>query len=131
MTEQGENSELVRRVYAALKPGGWFVVEVPQRETAVSQLKPSDQFGDGERVTAVSRHYDPATRLVTENFRITAPETEHAYRLGYRLYDRAELLALLIDVGFSIRAAYGNYQGALLADEHPIMLVVGQKEEVG
>ncbi|HFQ94718.1 MAG TPA: class I SAM-dependent methyltransferase, partial [Anaerolineae bacterium] len=52
MGPDGDNSALVSRVYDALKPGGLFVVEVPQRDTAVTQLRPSDKFGDGERYTA-------------------------------------------------------------------------------
>ncbi len=131
VSEQGENSGLARRVYDALKPGGQFMVEAPQRGTAVAQLRAADKFGDDERYTAVSRHYDPQTRLVTENFHVVAPGTEQSYRLCYRLYDRSELFALLAKAGFIIQAAYSSYEGTALADEHPTMLVIGQKEQTG
>ncbi len=127
ITEQGENSDLVNRVFAALKPGGHFVIEVPQRETAVSQLKPTDKFGNGERYTAVTRQYNPDDHSITEIFRLVSPEETRAYRLHYRLYNRAELTCLLTAAGFIVSAAHGDYAGTPLADEHPIMLMVGQK----
>ena len=127
ITPQGENNGLVQRAYASLRPEGRFVVEVPQRDATVDQLKPSDRFGDGERYTAVSRQYDPQKQTVTEIFRLVSPEEIQTYTLRYRLYDRAALFALLRQAGFVIRAAYGDYEGAPLTDEHPFMLVIGQR----
>ena len=127
VTPQGENSGLVQRTYASLKLKGQFVVEVPQRGATVDQLKPSDRFGEGERYTVVSRQYDPQKQTVTEIFRLVSPEESQIYTLCYRLYDRAALLALLGQAGFVIQATYGNYEGAPLTDEHPFMLVIGQR----
>jgi len=128
ITEQGENSGLVQRVQAALKPGGQFVVEVPQRDTAVHQLKANDKLGTGERYTAVSRRYNPADQTITENFRLVSPKKTRTYNLHYRLYSRDELVALLSEAGFTIQAAYGDYKGAPLTDEQAIMLLIGRKE---
>lgn len=123
----GENSALVQRVYAALKPGGQFMVEVPQRQTAVRQMKPSDKFGEGDRYTAVSRRYDPDDRTATEIFTLVAPENTRTYLLRYRLFDRDELTALLAQAGFTVGATYGDYAGAPLADDSAMMLMVGRK----
>lgn len=127
ISPQGENSGLVQRTYASLRPEGQFVVEVPQRDATISQLKPSDQFEDGERYTAISRQYDPQEQTVTEIFRLMSPEEIQTYTLRYRLYDRAALLALLRQAGFLIQAAYGDYEGTPLTDEHSFMLVIGQR----
>ncbi len=124
---QGDNSGLVNRVTDALKPGGWFVVEVPQRETAVRLLKPEEQFGAGERYTAVTRHYDAAVQTVTEQFQLVAPDSTRKYTLRYRLYNQSELAALLQQAGFTVQAIYGSYEGVPLAAEHPIMIMVGRK----
>ena len=99
----GENNGLVGRVYEALKPGGLFVVEVPQRETAVSQLRPSDKFGEGEQFTAVTRQYNPSDQTVTETFRLVAPEETRSYLLRYHLYSFTELESLLKQAGFLAR----------------------------
>jgi len=127
ITTQGENSGLVQRIYASLRQEGQFVVEVPQRDATVDQLKPSDRFGDDERFTAVSRQYDPQLQTVTEIFRLLSPEEIQTYTLRYKLYDRAALIALLGQAGFVILATYGDYEGAPLTDEHPFMLMIGQR----
>ena len=123
----GENSQLVERVYAILQPSGFFVVEVPQRETAVRQLKPSDKFGEGERYTAVVRQYDPASKIVTETFNLVAPEQTQTYWLQYRLFSQGELVTLLDGAGFTAIEMFSDYAGSPLTSDSPTMIVVGQK----
>jgi 2-polyprenyl-3-methyl-5-hydroxy-6-metoxy-1,4-benzoquinol methylase len=128
MGPDGDNSGLVSRVYDALKPGGRFVVEVPQRNTAVAQLRPSDKFGEGERYAAVTRQYNPADQTVTETFRLIAPEETRTYTLRYRLYSRAALETLLTQSGFTIQAAYSDYAETPLTDESATMILIGEKK---
>ena len=123
----GENLGLVERVYAGLRSGGYFVVEVPQRDTAVSQLKPSDKFGTEERYTAVRRQYDPAQQVVTESFDLVSPEKTERYLLQYRLFSREEVVGLLENAGFTVTAMFANYAGDLLMDDSPTMVIIGQK----
>jgi 2-polyprenyl-3-methyl-5-hydroxy-6-metoxy-1,4-benzoquinol methylase len=127
ITTIGENSGLVQRVYDALWPGGCFIVEVPQRGTAVSQLKLAEKYGHGNRYTAVTRRYDDENQTIVEVFEQVTPKGNHRFELCYRLYDRKELLALMTQAGFSIRATYGSYEGKPLVEEDAIMVVVGQK----
>ncbi len=123
----GDNLGLIERVYTSLKDGGYFVVEVPQRETAVAQLKPSDQFGAGERYTAVTRQYDAAKQMVTETFNLVSPEKTQTYLLQYRLLSREELVRLLENAGFLVAAMFANYAGEPLTNDSPTMVVIGQK----
>ncbi len=123
----GENGRLVMQVYGALKSGGLFMVEVPQRKTAVSQLRPSDKFGAGERFTAVTRQYNPANQTVSETFKLVAPEETRIYSLHYRLYALADLQTLLTQAGFTIQATFADYSGAPLTDNQPTMILIGEK----
>lgn len=127
VSEKGDNSRLVERVYQALRPGGSFIVEVPQRAQAVKNLKPTDRFEGPERYTVVTRYFDPKDNSVTEEFEVVSPEETQHYLLRYRLYSRAELTDLLQKAGFSLVAAYGNYDGASLSYESPIMLLLARK----
>jgi SAM-dependent methyltransferase len=127
ISERGENSRLAEQVYAALRPSGQFVVEVPQRETAVRQLKTSEQFGGGERYTTVTRTFDAGDNTVNEIFTLVAPEGERVYRLRYRLFSRDELVDLLTEAGFGVTAVYGNYDGHPLDTDSPIIIAIGQK----
>jgi SAM-dependent methyltransferase len=125
--EWGENRGLVARVYAALEEGGQFVLEVPQRETAVRTLKPSDCFGTGERYADVTRQFEATDQSISEIFRVVSPERTEIYVLRYHLFDRAELSTLLTTAGFAIEAAYGAYDRTPLAEEDPIMVFVARK----
>jgi len=127
ISENGENSALVQRVYDALRPGGTFVVETPQRDWAVRHLKTSERFGAGERYTDVRRRYDPQKQALTEVFELVSPQATRSYLLRYRLYSRAELVDLLQEVGFTIQASFGDYEGTPLGPDSAVMLLFARK----
>lgn len=127
ISESGENSGLVAKVHQALKPGGRFVVEVPQRETTVRNLKTFEKFGQGDRHTAVTRQFNPDDNTITETFNVVSPASTRQYLLCYRLYSLAELNSLLDQVGFSIVTTHADYEGTPLGPESPTMLVTSVK----
>jgi SAM-dependent methyltransferase len=127
ISDKGENSGLVQRVYDALRPGGYFVVETPQREWVVQNLKLAERFGEGERYTDVTRRFEPADNTVTEVFEVVSPESTRSYLLRYRLYSRAELSDLLQGAGFTLLAAYGGNEGNPLDADSAVMLLFGRK----
>lgn len=124
---QGDNRQLLSRVHTALKPGGQILVEVPQRETAVRQLRSAEKFGTGEHYTAITRQFDEQEKTITEIFHLVSPETTRVYRLQYRLFSHPELVDLLKTNGFMIQDSFGEYGRRPLADEDAIMLVLGEK----
>lgn len=127
ISAESDNRGLLTTVFDALKPGGKLVVEVPQRETAVTQLKPSEKFGSGERYTVITKQYDPNTKIVNEEFLVVTPEQSRTYLLRYQLFSFSELSTLLTAAGFKITAAFGDYAGVALAANSSIMLVIGRK----
>ena len=127
ISEHDDNRSMVAQLYANLCPGGQLAVEVPPRERTVRHLKPFDQFGAGERYTTVTRHFDASENSVTENFTIVAPDATNRYLLRYYLFDEAELTKLLEDVGFTVRAMYGDYNRSPLSNESAMMVVIAQK----
>lgn len=130
ISEAGENSGLVRRVYDALRPGGGFVVEVPQRDWVVQHLKSEERFGDDQRYTAVKRWFDGAENTVTEVFDVVSPESGQSYLLRYRLYSQAELMALLRRTGFSALVSFGDYAGNPLGPDSAVMVLVGRTKNL-
>lgn len=127
ISSAGENSGLVAQVYAALRSGGLFIVEVPQREQAVKALQEFDKFGEGERYTTVTRQFNPQRQWVTETFTIVSPEMTKHYLLCYRLYSLTELTTLLEGVGFSVVMTSASYKTSPLSPDSPTMLVVCRK----
>jgi SAM-dependent methyltransferase len=127
ISQQGENRGLVQRVYEALRPGGFFVVETRQRAPTVRHLQTEERFGEGEHYTDVRRRYDATTETVTEIFEVVSPSSTQRYLLRYRLYSRIELADLLEAAGFTVVASYGDYEGHPLDPDSAMMLLIGQK----
>ena len=127
ISRQGENSGLVRRVYDALHSGGGFIVETPQRDWTVQNLKTNERFGDGEHYTNVKRRYDAADRTISESFEVVSPTSTKTYRLRYRLYSHAELVHVLSKAGLSVLASFGDDEGNPLTPDSAMMLLIALK----
>ncbi len=123
----GENSGLIPRIFAALKPGGQFVLEVSQREVAVSKLKEKEIVEGADRTTTITRVFDPSDRTVTETFTITRPAGSQVFLLRYRLFSQADIAVLLAQAGFVIRAAYGDYAHSPLTTANAVMVFFATK----
>ena len=129
ITPAGENSSLISRVFAALKPDGQFVVEVPQRETAVRNLIPAEKIGNGDRPTYISRQFDPADNTLSEFFSRQTPEGVQEFMLRYRLFSLAELSGRLVEAGFAIQAVYANYEPTPLTADSAVMVFFAVKPQ--
>lgn len=127
ISAEGDNSRLVERVYQALRPRGTFVVEVPQRDPTVRNLKPTDRFEGPRRYTLVTRRFEPEDNSVSEIFEVVSPDQRQRYLLRYRLYSLDELAALLQGAGFAVLASYGDYEGTPLRPESATMLLIARK----
>ena len=122
-----DNSSLVFQVASALRPTGYFIVEVPHLKWVKKNLKPVDHFDDGDIATHIFRNFDPIKRVVTEEFKLISEAGENHYLLKYRLYSQADIVELLKNAGFNIIAIYGGYQEIQLEAESPVMLIIAQK----
>ncbi len=127
ISDKGKNDSLVEQVYALLEPDACLVIEVPQREVAVRNLKKQESIGAGEQLIQVQRSYDAQTQIVTEKFRVGKEENQQTYWLQYRLYDRQELESRLKRAGFCVLAVYGDYMRACASDTGATLLAVARK----
>lgn len=83
-----------------LKPGGWLVVEVPDRARAVTMLAAEEQLGP----TTVTRSFDPASGVLSERFETPT----NTFDLAYELFDADHLESLLDDAGFDVADRLDN-----------------------
>ena len=126
--DQKNNHHIIPRVATALRPGGVFFVEVPQRDWVASNLKPADRFGEGDRYTDVARQFDADENTVTEIFTLVSPGETQRYVLRYQLFSLDELSALLEKDSFNILATYGGYNRNPMTIASPVMVVVAQRK---
>lgn len=122
-----DNRDLLATVFNALKEGGRFALELPQKEPALDALKPSDRFGGDASYAEVQRSFDAQTGIVTEKFHIVTPDGSQDYHLRYRLFTRQDVIGLLGAAGLQILSSYDGYNHAELSGDSPAMLFVCAK----
>lgn len=127
ISEEGDNVALIGSVFEALKPGTYFIVEVPRRETTVARLKAEERLGSGERYALVQRRFDGATNTLTEDFEVVTPQERRDYHLCYRLFNQPELTALLTQAGFRVLRVAADPLGANPVDDSPMMWFFARK----
>lgn len=127
VNNSADNRSLIMNIGRYLKPDGQIVIEVPQRDSFVSQLKENDLFEGENSYTKVVRNYDAHTHTVREHFEIGIDDKVSHYLLAYYLFSQVELEDLLDGAGFSHLRWYANYCGEPLQSQSPMMLVFGQR----
>jgi SAM-dependent methyltransferase len=127
VTGQVDNLSLLGNAYRALQPGGWFILEIPQRAWTVSNLKPSERIGEGDRYALVDRRYDSGSYLVSEEFTIVSPDGQRNYLLQYRLFSQAEINLYLEQSDFVDITFYDGYADTPLGAHSPTMVVRARK----
>ena len=85
--------------HRALHPGGWLVIEVPERARAVEALIEHEVLGPAGAATTVTRFFDTTQSVIVERFATPRDET---FQLAYRVFGHDELLALIVESGFEI-----------------------------
>jgi SAM-dependent methyltransferase len=91
------HADALAAVYGALRPGGRFLVELPDRPRAVAALKATEQLGP----TLATRRFDEATSVISEQF---VTETGATFDLFYEVFSADELVALVEGAGFMVES---------------------------
>jgi SAM-dependent methyltransferase len=127
VNDDEDNHKLLNTAAQALRPGGYFIVEIPQREWLESNLQLNERFGEGETYTEVERSYDRKSKLVTEMFTQVSSSGQRAYLLRYRLFDQTEIKKLLGNASLIDITFYGGYERISLTEDYPTMVVSARK----
>lgn len=128
--DREDNQRLLYNAARALRPGGYFILEIPQREWLENNLKQKERFGEGDTYTDVERSYNDELKLVTEVFMEMSPNDQRTYLLRYRLFNREEANTLLGIAGFSDINFFGGYERVPLVEDCPTMVVSARKRRM-
>ena len=124
---QKDNRDLLDSAYQALRPAGYFIIEIPQRDWAVNNLKPEERFGEGKNYTQVVRSCDPGSNIVTEGFTLVSPAEQRKFLLQYHLFSRLEIGLLLEQAGFAGLTFFDGYAANHLEPNSPTMVIRAHK----
>lgn len=122
-----QNTELLRRMHRALKPGAALCLDVRNRDWMVRALLPFTVMQKGKDLMIDRHAFDPISgrlvdhRVIVRDGRVTeAP-------FSVRLYTFAELRGALESVGFTVTAAFGAWDGSALGLHQNRMVIFAEK----
>lgn len=107
-----ENRHVLAEVRRVIAPRGWFVLDYLNAPHVRAKLVPQDTRKVGSRVVTQRRRITEDDRYVEKQ--ISADHTDRTYLERVRLFDPAQLRALLAEAGFTIEREFGNYAGSAL-----------------
>ncbi len=125
--EDEDNFRVLENIARALVPGGWFILDIPNRDTYMKNVPPvflteknNDLMIDrGNFDTLTGRWYN--RRIVIRNgVRKDKP-------FFVRLFTFSEIRDWLQRVGLEILQLYGGYDGQLISGDSRRMIVVSKK----
>nr|PZN19866.1 MAG: hypothetical protein DIU78_20290 [Pseudomonadota bacterium] len=128
--EEEKNIAVLEGVYRALKPGGMFLIDVINRDFAVSQ-SPCQNWYEGDACVCMD---DMSVDFITSRLRVKRSvilddgrTRECIYSI--RVYSLHELGKLLHDVGFRVAEASGHTAtpGVFFGDHSSRIIVVAEK----
>jgi len=113
-------ADLLRRVYRALLPGGWFVFDVTTAQHS-ARYRTLDRWSAVESgfwkpepylLLERSYHYPDAQAHVDQYVVITADGVVSIYRNWFVDYTRESITAALEGAGFAVRGVWSDLTGA-------------------
>jgi SAM-dependent methyltransferase len=127
-----ENQAVLRNFYAALKPGGKFLmhtdVHIPRLMQGKYKTDEQRTLRSGKTLKIVDA-YDPNRKRIDGSWTLLHPNggTEHLTPYSVRVYTFEEFAAWCIGVGFTKVTGYGDWDGTPLSADSEDMLVVAEK----
>lgn len=108
-----ENLQVLQEVLRVLKPGGGFLLEVPNPRPLLEAVQDNPRRLMVMEDCEVHEEFEwnSSCRRLLNRTRFLANDREEAATYSLRLYEPAELKALLKQAGFIVRRMYGDYTG--------------------
>lgn len=123
-----ENGAAAAELARVLKPGGRWFLDFLNAANVRQTLEPETLRHNGDYAIHERRWIDEARGRV--NKRVEVTHRGHAagsWEESVRLYDQAQLCALLADAGLAVEEVFGNYSGESADAEQPRLIMAGRK----
>lgn len=126
--DEADNEAAARALARAMKPGGRFMIDFLNPTFVEETLVPESEKQREEYRILEKRWIDDKLRRVNKSTVIERNGVRVSMTSeSVRLYELADLEAMLGKYGLDIVAVYGNYDGAPLTFRQPRMILIGRK----
>ena len=124
-----ENQAAACEMARVLRPGGRFALDLMNADGAVRCLSPRTDRRLGDCRIVEERRHDPRRRRIEKRITLEVEGTQEvrSYFESVRLYDPAEIEALLDSAGLEVERRLGAFSGAAFDSGSPRMIVFGRK----
>ena len=116
-----QHAAVLREMAATVRPGGWFVLDFLHADAVRHGLVPGERrFAEGATAT---RGLSPDGRFVCKTIRL---DDGRRFEERVRLFEPAELEAMLHAAGVGVTHRFGDYDGGPVAPTSPRILLMGE-----
>lgn len=120
-----EHAAVLGQMAAALRPGGWLVMDFLNAPAVRSALVPEETVTLAGAPARIRRRLDEGNRTVVKT--IETSDGRH-FTERVRLFETPELDAMLGDAGVALRHQFGDYEGRALTPSSPRSILIGQRQ---
>lgn len=121
---EADHAAALHEMVATVRRGGWFVIDFLNPPTVRRNLVPRESVRLNGRNVDVLRELSPDGHHVTKTI-ITADGRRFLERV--RLFEPAEISAMLATAGVEVERRYGDYGGAALEPGSPRTILMGRR----
>ncbi len=122
-----DNTQLVQNSGTNLDHSGYFILEIPNQDWIIRNLKAFERFDEGRNYTEIFRDYSTESNIMAERFNLRDIRGTRSYYLKYRVYNLNEIKTMLADSDFSILAIFGGYSEKPLSPDDPSIVLIAQR----
>jgi len=124
-----ENARILCEVARVLRPGGWLVLDVANRDALIRNAQPRSwkRLPDGSLVLS-EWTWDVATGRYTHWQLLLGDQDRRSFMHSVRVYTCTELTALLGNAGLTVVARHGGFRGEALNLDAPRLIMIARKE---
>ena len=123
-----DNETVLKKVRAHLKPGGTFILDLPN--TAGMLRNPYGSRNDktelGEVITQ-NFAFDPLTNRMSISWKFSSKKIKESYIGEFRLYTHPEIKMIAESIGFKYHKTYGSFSAEKFTIDSPRTIIVFQK----
>lgn len=122
-----DDEQVLANVFAALVPGGRFLLDLRPREV-VGRLPPVSVLDKGNGDMMIDRHhFDVETGRLVDRRSYVRDGRVRDVAFSVRLYAYTEMRTLLRKIGFEIGGFYGGWDGGVATVQSTRMLILARK----
>ncbi len=124
---QRDDVRVAEHMYAALKKGGFFVIDLMGKEVLARIFRPRDWYELEGTIVMEERTPSNDWSTLENRWIILKGNRRKEFTFKIRFYSAAELCALLKQAGFRKSAVYGDLAGAPYDSKATRLIVVARK----